>query len=104
MYEKFKRQSKLWRYAAWTAPFVALAALIGTEYIVLNDYKGYVSLAVVIVFISTSVFWWWWVMDKLNDLVRLILSSEEKFLEVKDYIKETKEIMDGHERDRKRGE
>jgi len=101
MYDKFKRQSKWWKYAAWTAPFISLAALIGSELLYLNQIKGIISMATVIVFIAASVFWWWWAMDKMNELIHKYVSTEEKFVEIKDYIKETKDLLEEHhERDR----
>jgi hypothetical protein len=76
---KIDKQTKLWKYAAWTLPFLALAAIIFAYWI---DPKSLLNKTIIIIctaFFSVSVFWWWWALDKLSLLVKEKLGIEEKF-------------------------
>lgn len=97
MKDKIK-QARWWRYAAWTAPFVALAILIGEYFLGIETTST--AIAVVITFISVSVFWWWWAVDAIVFMVRKSLDLERNFYSLKDSIKELKDDVGN----RKRGE
>lgn len=94
MYEKILRQTKYWRYAAWTLPFVALGLLVALDVIGAENYKDIASIAVVCVFFGCSVFWWWWAMDAIHTIFQKHQSTEQDFIEIKTYIKETKELVE----------
>jgi hypothetical protein len=86
---KIEQQAKLWRYAAWTSPFTALALLLGETLIGFNTLTHITSIIVVVAFITTSVFWWWWALSKL---VRMLKTSEKIEQDFTLLIKELKEI------------
>ena len=99
--KKTERGAKYWKYAAWTLPFVALAALIFSEYLGINSFYKKIITITVTVFFGTSVFWWWWALDKLTFLVKTMQKTSENFNEVKENIREVKEdIHDDSNRQR----
>ena len=83
-----EQQARWWRYAAWTAPFVALAILIGEE--LLGFDTAPTSLIIVVTFIATSVFWWWWAISKIVYMIKCSHRIESNFEELKDELKEIK--------------
>ena len=85
-------QARYWRYAAWTAPFVALAILIGELLLGFDSLVKITTIAIVVLFITTSVFWWWWAISKLVDIVNATDRISDNFNEIKTEIKEIKEI------------
>ena len=86
MYEKILRQTKYWRYAAWTLPFVALGLLVALDVIGAENYKDIVSIAVVCVFFGCSVFWWWWAITKIVYMIDMTTQVEQNFNQLKSEI------------------
>ena len=86
--KKTGQEAGYWAYAAWTAPFVALAILIGEE--LLGFDTAPTSLVIVITFIATSVFWWWWAISKIVYMIKCSHKMESNFEELKDELKEIK--------------
>jgi len=85
---KTEQQARWWKYAAWTAPFVALAILIG-EYLLGFDTRP-TSFIIVVTFIATSVFWWWWAISKIVHIVKAAERVEKSFEGIKQELKEIK--------------
>lgn len=85
-----EKQARLWKYAAWTAPFVALAVLIGQILLGYDTLVKITTIAIVVLFITTSVFWWWWAISKLVDMVNVTERVIDNFNELKTEIKEIK--------------
>ena len=81
--DKTLREASYWAYAAWTAPFVALAVLIGEILIGTDSVLGATSIAVVVTFVTTSVFWWWWAITKIVYMVKMTSQVEQNFDELK---------------------
>jgi|TARA_A200000159_G_scaffold101407_1_gene94210 ABC-type uncharacterized transport system involved in gliding motility auxiliary subunit len=81
--DKTLREASYWAYAAWTAPFVALAVLIGEILIGTDSILGATSIAVVVTFVTTSVFWWWWAITKIIYMIKTTSKVEENFAELK---------------------
>ena len=93
-----EKQARWWRYAAWTAPFVALAILIGEE--LLGFDTAPTSLVIVITFIATSVFWWWWAISKIVYMIKCSHKMESNFEELKNEFKEIrKDVVSGEWRE-----
>ena len=84
--DKTLREASYWAYAAWTAPFVALAVLIGEILIGTDSILGATSIAVVITFVTTSVFWWWWAITKIVYMVNMTTQVEQNFNQLKNEI------------------
>ena len=93
MWDKIKRQIRWWQYAAWTAPFVALAILIGEEILGYDYIRHKTAITITIIFISVSVFWWWWAVAKIKEIFECMKRNEETFNEVIQEIKTTQEIL-----------
>jgi hypothetical protein len=85
-----EKQARWWKYAAWTAPFVALAILIGEILLGFDNLIKLTTIAIVVLFITTSVFWWWWAISKLVDMVNVTERVIDNFNEIKTEIKEIK--------------
>lgn len=97
---KFKRatertadEAKLWSYAAWTLPFVALAIIVFEHYIGWTDLQSKTIITITVVFFSVSVWWWWWALNKFVSLLDAFQSNEKKFAEVSDELRRTQEEL-----------
>lgn len=93
MFNRIAKQAKWWAYAAWTLPFVALAILIASEYLHLDNFFHVATLIIISVFFSVSVFWWWWAIDAIKQMFILMKATEDNFNEVKTALQETREIL-----------
>ena len=85
-----EKQARWWRYAAWTAPFVALATIIGEQLLGFDNLVQSTSLVIIITFIATSVFWWWWAISKIVHIVKAAERVEKSFEGIKQELKEIK--------------
>ena len=87
------KQVKWWSYAAWTLPFVALAAISFEHYIGDVSMMHRVIWITTTIFFSTSVFWWWWAINKFKEISQRLLESEERFAEIKKELKVAQDII-----------
>ena len=85
-----EQQAKYWRYAAWTAPFAALAILLGEIFLGFDSIVNITSIAITTIFITTSVFWWWWAVSKIVQMMECSKRVEKNFLELSRELKEIK--------------
>lgn len=83
-----EQQAKYWRYAAWTAPFAALAILLGEILLGFDSIVNITSIAITTIFITTSVFWWWWAVSKIVQMMECSKRVEKNFLELSRELKE----------------
>ena len=83
-----EQQAKYWRYAAWTAPFAALAILLGEIFLGFDSIVNITSIAITTIFITTSVFWWWWAVSKIVQMMECSKRVEKNFLELSRELKE----------------
>ena len=74
-----EQQARWWKYAAWTAPFVALAILIGEQLLGFDSLLSITSVAIVTIFITVSVFWWWWAISKITTMMKGHQMVEKNF-------------------------
>lgn len=77
--KKTERQADLWRYAAWTAPFIALALIILSYYLGNDQIQNIVIIGIVSTFFAVSVFWWWWAIDKIYQIVKAFDKTDKSF-------------------------
>jgi hypothetical protein len=93
-----ERQARWWKWAAWTAPFVALAILLGE--IILGIDTQPTSFIIVVTFIATSVFWWWWAISKIVYMIKCSYRMEDNFEHIKKEIKQVrKDVGDWQRRE-----
>jgi len=85
-----EKQARWWRYAAWTAPFVALATIIGEQLLGFDNLVQSTSLVIIITFIATSVFWWWWAISKIVYMIKCSHRMEDNFETLAKELKEIK--------------
>jgi hypothetical protein len=92
-YSKIAKQTakevKWWSYAAWTLPFVALAAIVFEFYIGHDDWIAKTIWATTVVFFSISVYWWW-AIHKFRDVYQAMVDNQERFNEVKEELKKVR--------------
>jgi len=91
-FKKIINQSRLWAYAAWTTPFIALAILL-TEEFFYQELIGITSSIIVIIFIAVSVFWWWWALDKIVYMIKCAKKNEESFEHILEELKHSKKMI-----------
>lgn len=87
-------EARLWAFAAWTLPFVALGGLF---FLKILGWESWYDKAVVIggtAFFSIAVFWWWWAISKIGQLSSMILQTQDNVQEVKKEIKSIKTDLD----------
>lgn len=85
-----EKQARWWRYAAWTAPFVALAIILGEILLGFDSLVNITSVSIVVIFITTSVFWWWWAISKIVVMMSTAERVEKNFESLKEEIQEIK--------------
>ena len=85
-----EQQARWWKYAAWTAPFAALAILLGEIFLGFDSIVNITSIIITTIFITTSVFWWWWAVSKIVIMIKAAERVEKNFEGLKDEIKEIK--------------
>ena len=83
-----EQQAKYWRYAAWTAPFAALAILLGEIFLGFDSLINITSIVIVTIFITTSVFWWWWAVSKIVHMMKAAERVEKNFEGIKHELRE----------------
>lgn len=96
-------QARLWAYAAWTLPFVALAIIAFENYIGWDSLITRTITIISVVFFAISVFWWWWALNKIVVLLQAAKRNEENFEEIKQGLRETKDILKENVGNRQRG-
>jgi len=91
-----KKEVSLWAYAAWTLPFVALAAVVMEHWFGVNTSIGLTIIVITVTFISVSVFWWWWALRKIFLITSAMKSNEDGFLEVITELRKTRAVVQEH--------
>lgn len=91
---KIDIQVKWWKWAAWTLPFVALAAIVFSYLIGTHDLFHKIIVVVCTGFFGASVLWWWWALEKLHNLVKEKFKFEKKFEELVVEIRKIKKDVD----------
>jgi hypothetical protein len=90
MIDKIQKQSKWWKYAAGTLPFVALTIVVLLDLIGWTEIHTKILFIILIIFFSSGVVWWWWAVDKIVHLTKLLIEAEHKFDDLKNEIKSIK--------------
>lgn len=91
---KVKDQTKLWRYAAWTLPFVALSAIAFAYFLGTDTLLTRFILITCVVFFSISVFWWWWALDKFTELMKDRFLMQKRFEDICNEFKKIKKDLE----------
>jgi len=79
-------QVKLWKYAAWTLPFVALAVIVFASFVGIDGLFDKTIVIVSSTFFAIAVFWWWWALHKLLDIVKVLDATARSLRWVKNSI------------------
>ena len=87
----YKDQARWWKYAAGTIPFACLAIIVLLDIIGWTDLHNKVLFFILLGFFITGVMWWWWAVDTIVSLTKMLISADEKFLELKNEISSIKQ-------------
>lgn len=98
MENKYVKEARYWKYAAWTMPFVALAVLIGEIILGHKQEQAITSMIIIATFVTTSVFWWWWSLNKIVYMIKKSDQVLDDFVEVKKQLQEIKENVVNRQR------
>jgi len=79
-------QVRLWKYAAWTLPFVALAVIVFSSFVGIDTLFNKAIVVISSAFFAVAVFWWWWALHKLLDVVKVLDATARSLRWVKDSI------------------
>ena len=76
-YSATNKEIRWWAYAAWTAPFTALAVIFFLDQIGWSE--GISRLVVIggVIMFTVAVYWWWWAIFKLARISNLLLETAE---------------------------
>jgi len=98
--EQTEKQVQLWKYAAWTLPFVALAAIIISSFVGIDTMFDKTIVIISSAFFAVAVFWWWWALHKLLDIVKIMDATARSLQWVKDSIGSIRKDLQDHDSDR----
>jgi hypothetical protein len=93
--DQAKKESRLWAYAAWTLPFIAIAVLVFEHLIGWDSVITKTLTTIAIVFFSISVFWWWWALNSIVIILDAMNKNEKHFEEIKEELRETRKTFRG---------
>lgn len=85
-----QKQSQWWKYAAGTIPMVCLAILVIIDLANWSHMHNQLLGFLLLCFFTVGVIWWWWAVDKITQLVKLLMETETKFAELKEELKKIK--------------
>ena len=93
-------QVGLWKYAAWTLPFVALAVIVFSSFIGIDSLFDKAIVIICSAFFAVAVFWWWWALHKLLDIVKVLDATARSLQWVKNSIGSIRKDLKDHDSDR----
>lgn len=93
-------QVQLWKYAAWTLPFVALAAIVFSFFVGIDTMFDKTIVIISSTFFAIAVFWWWWALHKLLDIVKVLDATAKSLRWVKDSIGSLRKDLKDNDSDR----
>lgn len=95
-----EKQVVLWKYAAWTLPFVALAAIVLSSFVGIETMFDKTIVIISSSFFAVAVFWWWWALHKLLDIVKVLDATARSLRWVKNSIGSIRQDLKDHDSDR----
>jgi len=81
-HNKTIREVKLWSYAAWSTPFVALFILFFLQIIGWDQWYARALVSGAVIMFSIAVIWWWWAIFKVASISNSLLDTADKLKEV----------------------
>lgn len=84
------KEVRLWSWAAWTLPFVALSGIFFLDIIGLDSWIHTAIVIGGVVFFTIAVYWWWWAIHKVSKISTLMLNTAINIKEIGKEIKEFK--------------
>jgi len=91
------REVNAWKIAGWTLPFIAMAGMLVCS-LYFSDWITIYAVTVIVIWVAVSVAWWWWALHKILRIARLLLSTNNTFVEVQQEIKSLKEDVSDRKR------
>ena len=94
-YNTTNKEVRWWAYAAWTAPFTALAVIFLMVNVGWSEGLDKVTVVIAAGFFTASVYWWWWAIFKLAKISNILLETAENLKKIGREMREVgKEIND----------
>lgn len=76
--DKTRKAVKLWTYAAWSLPLIALVLVLSSWLFGLETLESIILVSIVTVFSVAVFIWWWWATFTIYDVVKVTDSSIKK--------------------------
>jgi ABC-type uncharacterized transport system involved in gliding motility auxiliary subunit len=87
------KKSQQRKYAAGLIIFLSFATLVMLDIIGQSDLYNKILFVILIGFFTFGLIWWWWAVDKIINLTKLLIKTENDLLEIsKEVIEIKKEI------------
>lgn len=94
-YNTTNKEVRWWAYAAWTAPFTALAVIFLMVNVGWSEGLDKVTVVIAAGFFTASVYWWWWAIFKLAKISNILLETAENLKKIGKEMREVgKELND----------
>ena len=93
LYRKAVRQSKIWKYVAWSLPllwlgFEFLIYIFGAEH-----WHDKLLVGGGITFFAISVLWWWWAVDTIKLFAEAMQRTTSNFSEIKQELRKVRDDL-----------
>lgn len=96
--DKLFTEIKTWMYAALALPCIAMLIWLVIHFFGNEIMEHRFALSVLFIFIIVSTCWWWWAMAKFTRVTGYIISTNERFDELLNDLREIKENIGSRKR------
>lgn len=93
LYEKAIKQSKTWKYFAWSAPIIWLAVEFLFRIFDLDVLHDKLIIAGGVFFFVISVIWWWWAVDTIRLFAESMRRTTDNFNEIKQELRHVRDDL-----------
>ena len=76
--DKTRQAVRLWKYAAWSLPLIALVLVLSSWYFGFQTLEQIIIVSIIAVFSSAVFIWWWWATFTIYDVVKATDDSLKK--------------------------
>lgn len=89
--QKIFNETKRWMIAALALPAMALLIWLGIHFIGTENTRHIYALIILSTFAVVSTCWWWWAMSRFHKVTQYIISTNDRFDDILNDIREIKE-------------
>ena len=91
--DKTRKAVRLWKYAAWSLPLIALALVLSAWFFGYQTLEEIIVLIIIGTFASAMFIWWWWATFTIYDVVQATDDRLKKLNQVNSKLGKPGEIM-----------